>query len=130
MDKKPKRRMTKQRKMILEVVKNTTIHPTADWVYEQVKKEIPNISLGTIYRNLNVLKEMGEIIELNYGSEQSRFDGNSVEHYHFKCLECNKVLDIEIEVERDLEDRVEEVIPGRISNHRCDFFGYCNDCKE
>ncbi len=130
MDKQPKRRMTKQRKKILEVLKSTTVHPTADWVYEQVKKEIPNVSLGTIYRNLNVLKEMGEIIELNYSSDQSRFDGNPVEHYHFRCLECNKVLDVEIEVEKDLENRVEEVIPGEISKHRCEFFGYCNECKE
>ena len=57
---KAKHRMTKQRKLILEVLRNTNTHPTADWIYEQVKKEIPNISLGTVYRNLRLLSEMGK----------------------------------------------------------------------
>ncbi len=74
--KKRKKRMTKQRKIILDVLKNTTSHPTADWIYDQVREVLPNISLGTVYRNLKVLKEMGEIMELDFGSTYSRFDGN------------------------------------------------------
>lgn len=62
-------RKTKQRDLILKTLRNTTCHPTADWIYEQVKKEMPNISLGTVYRNLSMLKDLGEIIELNYGSK-------------------------------------------------------------
>ena len=96
--KNTKKRMTKQRKQILEVLKNTNTHPTADEIYEEVKKEIPNISLGTVYRNLNVLSEMDEIMILDYGSSYSRFDGNPKNHYHFKCEQCGKVFDLEKEV--------------------------------
>ena len=126
---KPKRRMTRQRKKILEVLKSTTCHPTADWIYEQVKKEIPNISLGTIYRNLNVLKEMGKIMELNYGSSHSRFDGNPVQHYHFTCTECNNILDIEESVHKEMDQRIEAELDCEVDYHRLEFFGRCQDCK-
>jgi Fe2+ or Zn2+ uptake regulation protein len=124
-----KRRMTKQRKKILEVLKGTDCHPTADWIYEQVKEEIPNISLGTVYRNLNVLEEMGKIMELNYGSDHSRFDGVPENHYHFRCLECNKVLDLDIEIKCNMDQTVQEKINGEVDYHRTEFFGYCDECK-
>lgn len=124
-----KRRMTKQRKKILEVLKSTDCHPTADWIYEKVKEEIPNISLGTVYRNLNVLKEMGKIMELNYGSDHSRFDGVPENHYHFRCIECGKVMDLDIDVQEELEAKAAAEIPGEIDYHRTEFFGYCDECK-
>ncbi|MFW6030848.1 MAG: Fur family transcriptional regulator [Halanaerobiales bacterium] len=124
-----KRRMTKQRKKILEVLKNTNCHPTADWIYEQVREEIPNISLGTVYRNLNVLKEMGKIMELNYGSDHSRFDGVPENHYHFRCIECGKVVDLDLDVKDELEEKAAEEISGEIDYHRTEFFGYCDECK-
>ncbi|MGM0369457.1 MAG: Fur family transcriptional regulator [Bacillota bacterium] len=124
-----KRRMTKQRKKILEVLQGTDCHPTADWIYEQVKEEIPNISLGTVYRNLNVLEEMGKIMELNYGSDHSRFDGVPENHYHFRCLECNKVLDLDVEIKCNMDQTVQEKINGEVDYHRTEFFGYCNECK-
>jgi Fe2+ or Zn2+ uptake regulation protein len=122
--------MTKQRKKILEVLRSTTSHPTADWIYEQVKQDIPNISLGTVYRNLNVLKEMGEIMELNYGSSYSRFDGNPENHYHFSCLECNKVMDVEEAVHSEIDKKVEDEMGCSIDYHRMEFFGKCAECKE
>src|SRR5512136_1321888 len=102
-----KYRMTKQKRVILEVLKNTKSHPTADWVYDKVKKKIPNISLGTVYRNLNILKSQGEILELCYGKGFSRFDGNSSQHYHFTCEHCGRILDVEnpttfAEIEKDV----------------------------
>ena len=124
-----KRRMTKQRKKILEVLKSTNCHPTADWIYEQVKEEIPNISLGTVYRNLNVLKEMGKIMELNYGSDHSRFDGIPENHYHFRCTECGKVMDLDFDVQEELEAKAAAEIDGTIDYHRTEFFGYCDECK-
>ncbi|MGM0502894.1 MAG: Fur family transcriptional regulator [Bacillota bacterium] len=124
-----KRRMTKQRKKILEVLKSTDCHPTADWIYEQVKEDIPNISLGTVYRNLNVLEEMGKIMELNYGSEHSRFDGTPENHYHFRCLECGKVFDLDIDVKEKMDQIVEEQIDGAVNHHRTEFFGYCSECE-
>lgn len=126
---KTKRRMTKQRKKILEVLKSTTCHPTADWIYGQVKEDIPNISLGTIYRNLNVLKEMGEIIELNYGSSHSRFDGNPIEHYHFTCTECDDILDVEEDVYEEIDKKIEVAIDCQVDYHRLEFFGKCQNCS-
>ncbi|SJZ32330.1 Fur family transcriptional regulator [Selenihalanaerobacter shriftii] len=126
---KPKRRMTKQRKKILDVLRSTTSHPTADWIYEQVKEEIPNISLGTVYRNLNVLKEMGKIMELNYGSSYSRFDGNPENHYHFTCLKCGRVLDVDEPIHVEINQGIEEKMECDIDYHRMEFFGLCSECN-
>ena len=78
-------RKSRQREAIIRVLMSTTSHPTAEWVYEEVKKEIPNVSLGTVYRNLKLLKERGEILELEQTGHYRRFDGNSANHYHFRC---------------------------------------------
>ncbi len=124
-----KTRMTKQRKAILEVLKDTNIHPTADWIYEQVKEEIPNISLGTIYRNLNVLAEIGEIMILDYGSTYSRFDGVPENHYHFQCSECEGVFDLDVSHKEDLNQLVEEKTEFAVEDHRLEFYGYCPNCQ-
>ncbi len=89
-----KRRNTQQRKVILDILRSTDIHPTADWIYERAREYIPNISLGTVYRNLKILKDEGLILELNDG-KQSRFDGRIDEHFHFKCTSCNSIYDID-----------------------------------
>ncbi|SDL39246.1 Fur family transcriptional regulator [Halarsenatibacter silvermanii] len=123
-------RMTKQRKAILEVLKNTDSHPTADEIYEEVKKEIPNISLGTIYRNLNVLEEMDEIMVLDYGSTHSRFDGCSKNHYHFHCSECEEIYDLDMKVQDELNSSVEDNFPFEVNKHRLEFYGLCPDCQK
>ncbi|NPA17046.1 Fur family transcriptional regulator [Persephonella sp.] len=89
-----KRRNTQQRKVILDILRSTDIHPTADWIYERAREYIPNISLGTVYRNLKILRDEGLILELNDG-KQSRFDGRIDEHFHFKCTSCNSIYDID-----------------------------------
>lgn len=129
-EKKSFERMTKQRKVILDVLKSTTSHPTADWIYERVKKKIPNISLGTVYRNLNILKEMGKILELNYGSSFSRYDGNPENHYHFRCYKCGRVYDIDIPVDHGIEKQVAESTGFEVESHRLEFYGICKECKE
>jgi len=91
---KIKRRNTQQRNIIYDIVASTNTHPTADWIYEQAKKQIPNISLGTVYRNLKVLVEEGKILEINDG-KVSRFDANILPHHHFKCESCGSLYDIE-----------------------------------
>lgn len=127
---KAKHRMTKQRKLILEVLRNTNTHPTADWIYEQVKKEIPNISLGTVYRNLRLLSEMGKIRVLDFGSSYSRFDGNSHHHYHFICDNCEKIYDLDIPFDEKLNEKVNNETPFLVKNHRIDFTGLCPECQE
>lgn len=122
------KRMTKQKKVILEILQSTKSHPTADWIYEQAKKEIPDISLGTIYRNLKQLKDMGQIMELNYGSSYSRYDGVAENHYHFVCNICGCIYDLDLTIEIP-QERVEKLIKGKVTHHRLEFYGICADCK-
>jgi Fur family transcriptional regulator, peroxide stress response regulator len=90
------------RETILRVVRNTTSHPGADWVYDQVKKEIPNISLGTVYHNLNFLAESGQIREIAIPGSFGRFDGNTCNHYHFRCEKCGLLFDLDQAVDRTM----------------------------
>ena len=124
-----KKRITKQRKVILEVLKNTKCHPTADWIYDQVRNKMPNISLGTVYRNLKVLKEMGELMELDYGSTYSRFDGKPENHYHFVCNSCDEVIDLELPVEDGLNEKAQEKNNIKVVDHRLEFYGFCEKCS-
>ncbi|WP_265332426.1 Fur family transcriptional regulator [Zhaonella formicivorans] len=121
--------MTKQKKVILDVLKNTDTHPTADWIYEKARKTLPDISLGTVYRNLHVLKELGEISELNYGSSYSRYDGNPAAHYHFVCEACGKVLDVDLPVQTKLNDEVASQMGLKVTHHRLEFYGLCDECQ-
>ncbi len=122
-------RKTKQREVILEVLRSTKSHPTADWVYQEVRKKMPNVSLGTIYRNLKTLTEMGEALELSYGSTYSRFDGNPENHYHFVCENCGSVIDLDIPVTDALEREVAEKTGHKAASHRLEFYGLCRDCQ-
>ncbi|CUS84156.1 Fur family transcriptional regulator, ferric uptake regulator [Candidatus Kryptonium thompsonii] len=123
------RRGSKQREAILRILQNTDIHPTADWIYEQVRKVIPNISLGTVYRNLNLLKDEGLIREVTiHGSSSARYDANLEPHYHFICLKCNSVYDLPI---RENSLNLETFLAGRnfkVKFTKLDIFGLCDKC--
>lgn len=125
-----KRRRSRQRNTILRVLRGTKSHPTADWIYEQVKREIPNVSLGTVYRNLRMLKEAGEILELDFGAAQSRFDGNPEPHYHFVCISCGRVLDVDMPVKRSLDEEASQSSGHKVLGHRLEFYGVCSRCEE
>ncbi|HKL12247.1 MAG TPA: transcriptional repressor [Halanaerobiales bacterium] len=125
-----KTRMTKQRKTILQVLKNTDSHPTADWIYDKVKKDIPNISLGTVYRNLNLLAEKGKIDVINYANDQSHYDGNTENHYHFRCQKCGNVYDLNIDLfEKEINKIVDNNTEFKVNTHRLEFYGVCPDCQ-
>ena len=85
---------SKQREAILEVLRSTNTHPTAGWIYEKVREKLPNISLGTVYRNLSALTENGDIININVGDGFEHFDGNAAPHLHLHCNECNSITDV------------------------------------
>ncbi len=119
-------RITKQRRIILEEL---TSHPGADEIFHMVRKRIPNISFGTVYRNLKLLKEQGLLLELDYSKSFSRFDGNPQNHYHFRCLECLRVFDIEEPVEKKIEQKVARETGFQVSCHRLEFYGKCKDCS-
>lgn len=121
-------RMTRQKQLILEVLRSTTCHPTADWIYEQARKTLPSLSLGTVYRNLGVLRDMGEIMELNYGSTYSRFDGNPKNHYHFMCRHCGQVYDLDLPVQTEINRLAIEITKFQVDDHRMEFYGLCSGC--
>ena len=123
------RRATKQREAILEVLRNTRSHPTADQVYDAVRKEIPNISKGTVYRNLQVLREDGAISELNLNGTLSRYEAKQESHYHFRCDRCGRVFDLDEPVIHELNDRVAKKTGFKISSHQTEFRGLCKDCQ-
>ncbi|HHT43218.1 MAG TPA: transcriptional repressor [Firmicutes bacterium] len=122
-------RRTRQREVILEVLRGTKSHPTADWVYQEVRKEMPQVSLGTIYRNLKTLSEHGEIQELAFGSTHSRFDANKDMHYHFVCEQCGMIEDLDIPPVEGLDDQVEQ-LGFKVTSHRLEFYGSCPKCAE
>lgn len=121
---------SRQREAIKEFLMTRTDHPTAETVYMNVKKEYPNISLGTVYRNLSLLAELGEINKVSTGEGVDRFDGKIAPHYHFICQSCGRVMDIDIKTE-DM-DYINQLatrnFDGEITGHIAHFYGICPDC--
>jgi Fe2+ or Zn2+ uptake regulation protein len=119
---------SRQRERILEILQNTKEHPTANWIYDRLKHEFPNLSLGTVYRNLRILQEQGKINILDFGSTFDRFDARLDTHYHFICESCGKVYDVDIPVMEALEKKAAENLGVRIRHHRIEFYGICAEC--
>ncbi len=122
-------RNTRQKQVIINVLRSTTSHPGAEWVYSEVRKEIPNISLGTVYRNLRQLKESGDILELNCSENITRFDGDTREHYHFVCDRCGRVFDIQETPDKAIEERVARQTGFKVTRHHLELHGLCLDCQ-
>ncbi len=122
-------RKSKQREAILGLLKGTNSHPTADWIYEQVRKEIPNISLGTVYRNLKLLKQEGKVLELDLAGTLSRFEANGRNHHHFRCEQCGCIFDVDEPVDEEIDERVARKTGFKVSDHRLEFRGLCEDCQ-
>ncbi|WP_167957101.1 Fur family transcriptional regulator [Anaerosporobacter faecicola] len=122
-------KFSRQREAIKEYLASTTCHPTADTVYLNIKKEYPNISLGTVYRNLNLLAEQGEILKISCGDGSDHFDGNVHPHYHFLCKHCGSVLDLRMESIDHINTIASASFPGQIDGHTVYFYGLCEDCK-
>jgi len=123
-------RRTKQKEAILKVLRSINSHPTVDWIYNEVRKEIPDISLGTVYRNLKLLRESGEILEIDLSGAFSRFDGNPDNHYHFRCEKCGRVFDVDEPVNKELDERVAQKTGFKILHHRLEFRGLCKECQK
>ena len=121
---------SRQRESIKEYLASTCEHPTADTVYLHVKQEYPNISLGTVYRNLNLLAELGEAVKITTEYGGDRFDGRTQPHYHFCCKHCGRVMDLGLELEdmSDINKEASKNFDGIIENHSMMFYGTCNDC--
>lgn len=120
----------RKRDAILACLKGTKVHPSADWVYAQLKPEFPDLSLGTVYRNLTYFKEQGQIISLGTVGGVERFDGNTAPHVHFVCTACSKVIDLpEIAIPQELTESAAMQTGGTIQNTSLTFSGICGECS-
>ena len=122
------RKFSHQRELILNYLKDVNCHPTAADVYDAVKKEQPSISLATVYRNLNLLRDMGEIISFKTGNGSEHFDGNTSHHMHFCCNECGDIYDIFMEYDASSAQNVENLLDCKVSSSQILFYGSCINC--
>lgn len=106
-----------------------TDHPTADMVYTEIKKEIPNISLGTVYRNLSQLEEMGKVIRVSASGQPDRFDYRTDPHYHLMCRGCGKVFDIDLRAPSRITGMAQAAFDGIVEGHYLSYFGLCPNCR-
>ena len=119
---------SRQREAIKEFMMTRKDHPTADIVYMNVRKEFPNISLGTVYRNLTLLSDMGELLRLRVGDGVDHFDATTTPHYHFICKDCGAVTDLDLPTMHSINAIADESFNGRIDGHVSYFYGICEHC--
>ena len=124
----PALKYSRQREAVKHFLMTRRDHPTADTVYHCLREEFPNISLGTVYRNLTLLSELGEINRISTGSGAEHFDGDLTPHQHFICSRCHRIYDIRMNRVNALLDDAQKVAPGRIESCRLNFYGICEQC--
>lgn len=121
---------SRQREVILETLKENVVHPTAEYLYAILKEKEPNISLATLYRNLNQLAENDIIKKIDGLESSSHYDHNTHEHYHFICDKCKRVYDISADVAPDIVQKTEQQTGFLIKKHDIVFNGLCRECLE
>ena len=130
MDQLPNMRLTTQRQVILEELSKVKSHPTANEVYDMVRKRLPRIGLGTVYRNLELMADSGVILKIEVGGTQKRFDATTENHYHVRCTECDRVNDIDIPVQQDINASASQASKYEILGHHIEFSGICEHCQK
>ncbi len=120
----------RKRDAILSYLRSTDAHPSADMVFARLKPEIPDLSLGTVYRNLAMFRQQGIIASVGTVNGVERFDGNTVPHVHFVCSDCSAVIDMpQLEVPRVMMETAQNQIGGAVSSCNLTFTGQCRMCK-
>lgn len=123
-------RMTRQRRVILEELKKVSSHPTAEMVYRMARRRLANISLGTVYRNLEILSRHGLISTLKSAGLPRRYDGNPERHYHIRCVRCGRVDDFPTGALAALSKSAQEACGYEILGYRLEFAGLCPKCRK
>lgn len=126
---KAKRRETKQRQIILEELTKVKSHPRADVLFGMVRKRLPSISMGTVYRNLNLLKDEGKVLELACGKNSCHYDADTQNHYHFFCVQCESIFDLDEPIVKGLDEAISKNYKMKVEYHRMNFYGYCRNCQ-
>ncbi len=120
---------SRQRERILEILRSTDRHPTAAWLYHEMQREFSNLSMGTVYRNLNILMEQGLIQKHAFGSTFDHFEAKTEPHYHFICERCGRIIDLDIPVNEALDEQVRRATSHHVRQHKLQFFGICDQCR-
>ena len=119
---------SRQREIIKNYLASVTSHPTASDIYDAVKDDIPHISLGTVYRNVSLLVEMGEARRLTDLSGTDHFDANIRPHAHFVCSVCQRIFDFDAVIDRSIEDMVPDDFDGEVTDYDLYYYGKCPEC--
>lgn len=124
-------KITPQRMAIIAILAKSEGHPTVEAIYDQIKNDFPTMSLATVYRNILLIKSMGEVLELGFPDGSNRYDGNKPHpHPHVICIKCKKIVDPDLDGLDVLKAAVAKETHFTILNHRLDFFGICSDCMK
>ncbi len=124
----PALKYSRQREAVRHFLMTRRDHPTADTVYTCLREEFPNISLGTVYRNLTLLADLGEIQRISSDGGAEHFDGDLTPHQHFICSHCHRIYDIRVDGMDSLLDDAQKAAPGRVESCRLNFYGVCEQC--
>lgn len=123
------KRYSRQRELIYEAVKGSDAHPTAEMVYQWLRPENPNLSLGTVYRNLNLMAQEGLLRRMPFPVE--RYDARVEPHTHLRCEGCGRVMDLELDYDAHMDALAAKAQPGiRVLRHDLTFYGLCPACRE
>jgi len=122
-------KLTPQRLAIVTILARSEGHPSVEDIFHQIKKKFPTMSLATVYRNIVLIKSLGEVLELGFPDGSNRYDGNNpTPHPHVICIKCKKIVDPDLDSLDEIQKEVASETNFTILNHRLDFFGICSDC--
>lgn len=122
-------KLTPQRLAIVKILSRSKGHPNVEKIYEHLQDDFPTMSLATVYRNVLLLKSLGEVLELGFPDGSNRYDGNKPDpHPHVICVQCKKIIDPDLATLKDMTEEVADETGFKILTHRLDFFGICRDC--
>jgi len=123
-------RITPQRLAIVKILAKSEGHPSVENIYDQVNKDFPTMSLATVYKNIVLIKSLGEVLELGFPDGSNRYDGNNpTPHPHAICIQCKKIVDPDLDSMDEIKKEVASETDFTILNHRLDFFGICSSCR-
>jgi Fur family peroxide stress response transcriptional regulator len=122
-------KITPQRLAIVKILAKSEGHPSVENIHARIKKDFPTMSLATVYKNIILIKSLGEVLELGFPDGSNRYDGNKpFPHPHVICIKCKKIVDQDLENLDEMKKEVETETNFRILHHRLDFFGLCSNC--